>query len=318
MRKIKVCLSTIFYPLSIGRYFERALERRDDVELVTLGPYTGTWIPWNGGMNLLPKYDKPPTCPLPKDMIGRGNIPYQMMFHTFREQLEYVDLYLQVDAGWYISFTEKPRGKLVHVATDPHVLRYNVQRKQSDFFLNMQKFYSQPDDLYLPYAADSECHMPLEREKRNDVCMIGLQYDQRTKVINILKEKGLNVFYDIGHIYEEYQELYNKSKVAFSWSSLEDLPARVFENMLMAVPLVTNRVPDLSTHFVEDEHYLGFDTTEEAIEKIMWALEHEKEANEMAWNAHRKVLALHTWDHRIDTILEISGLTRFRQGDKNE
>jgi spore maturation protein CgeB len=263
-------------------------------------------------MNLLPKYDKPPTCPLPQEMIAKGNIPYQMAFHQFREQLEDVDLWLQVDAGWYILFTDKPKGKLVHVATDPHCLVYDTQRKQSDFFLNMQKFYSRNGDLYLPYAADSECHMPLEVEKEYDVCMIGLHYAHRNRLVNLLKGRGLKVYYEIGHIYEEYQELYAKSRVAVSWASLKDLPARVFENMLMAVPLVTNRVPDLSTHFVEDEHYLGFDTAEEAVEKVMWALENEELANKIAWNAHRKVKALHLWKHRIDTILEISGLNRFK------
>jgi spore maturation protein CgeB len=168
----------------------------------------------------------------------------------------------------------------------------------------MQKFYSKPNDIYLPYCADPVWHSPLEREKEYDVCLIGLQYQNRTDLVNRLRAKGLKVFYETGIVYDEYQEMYAKSKVALSWSSLQDLIARVFEGMLMKVPVVCNRVPDLDLHFKEDEHYYGFSTVMEAEFKIKHALMMYEEAAQVAEQAHEVVMEHHLYDHRIQQILE--------------
>jgi len=306
---MRIVVSSINFPLTMSKYFERALERRDDVELITLGPFTGSWIPWQGGMNVLPKYASPPTCPLPQSLMSR-NIPFAIAKAQFGDQIQDIDLWIQVDAGWH--FTDRPEARIVaHVQTDPHCLKdsYKLPKSYSDYNFCMQGPYIEYGEKYLPYAADKVCHAPMEGlEKDFDVCMVGLHYDHRNKLIQMLRGLGLNVYYDIGSIFEEFTELYSRSKVAISWSSLLDLPARVFENMYMAIPLVTNRVPDLSTHFVEDEHYLGFSNHTEAVAKVVWALNNLEDANEMAWRAHRKVKALHLWENRIEQILDNCGL----------
>jgi hypothetical protein len=58
---------------------------------------------------------------------------------------------------------------------------------------------------------------------------------------------------------------------------------------------------------VDGEHYLGFDGDSEAIEKIEWALTNEDEALDMAHKAMKQVKP-HTWDARVQTILETCGL----------
>ena len=50
----------MFYPVAILRYFQQALQRRDDVNVYSVGPWTGTWIPWMGGLYLQDKYSRPP------------------------------------------------------------------------------------------------------------------------------------------------------------------------------------------------------------------------------------------------------------------
>jgi spore maturation protein CgeB len=108
----------------------------------------------------------------------------------------------------------------------------------------------------------------------------------------------------MGEIYDEYRIAYNKARVALSWSSLNDLPARVWEGMGMNLPVVTNRVPDLSNFFVEGEHYLGFSNVQEAEKQVLLLLSDDAMRDEMANNAYRKVIAGHTYDHRISQILE--------------
>ena len=159
---IKVCLTSINYPMSMARYFERALERRSDVELITLGPYTGNRIPWNGGMDLLPKYAKSPTYPLPMQVINQGKISPKIFPSTF-ENLPDVDLWLEVDAGFYLD-PRPETGIVAHVATDPHALSYDRQRQLADYFFNMQTPYMKNGDIYLPYAYDPTVHYPISCE----------------------------------------------------------------------------------------------------------------------------------------------------------
>jgi glycosyltransferase involved in cell wall biosynthesis len=305
MRKLKVVVSGIHYPLSMMSYFIRALQRRDDVDLITVGPFTNTYIPWNDGMHLPINYVHTPTHPLSPDVIRVGKVSPQI-FQVY-EDMHDVDLWIEVDAGFYLD--PKPSSGIVaHVATDPHVLDYDRQRQLADFFFCMQSPYMRVElgDFYLPYAFDPTIHFPIEGiEKEYDACIIGLQYAQRVSLVNLLRANGLKVYQDIGKVYGEYNLIYNKSRVALSWSSLQDMPARVWEAIGMGVPLVTNRVPDLSTFFVEDEHYLGFSNVAEAVSKVKWVLENPDKAATMANNAHRKAIAQnHTWDNRVQQILE--------------
>ena len=70
---IRVVVSGIHYPLSMMKYFITALQRREDIELFTVGPFTGTYIPWAGGMQLPAKYVKQP------DLAGSCIPPAQGM-----------------------------------------------------------------------------------------------------------------------------------------------------------------------------------------------------------------------------------------------
>ena len=74
-RKKRIVVSGIHYPLTMMKYFIRALERRDDVELITIGPYTGDWIPWAGGMRLPIRHAQAPDIPLPQTYINRSGLP---------------------------------------------------------------------------------------------------------------------------------------------------------------------------------------------------------------------------------------------------
>jgi spore maturation protein CgeB len=144
--------------------------------------------------------------------------------------------------------------------------------------------------------------------KEYDVCLIGLQYDHRVNLMNALKKNGISVFTGIGIVYAEYREAYNKARVALSWSSLRDTPCRVWEGFAMAIPSVVNRTPDLTTFFVENDHFLGFDTVEEGVQQVRKLLDNPEMAHEMADNAYRKVQTHHSWDARVTQILDTAKL----------
>ena len=299
MRKIRVVVSGLLFPVTMLHYFWRAFERREDIDLKVVGPFFGDWIPWKGGLRLPTRYVKYPTIPLPQEYAGS-----QGLNPSFIEaQLPWKpDLWLQVDAGWWLK---KPdAGVVAHVATDPHVLNYDRQRNECDVFFNMQTPYMKNGDKYLPYAFDPEIHYPILTDKIYDATLLGLQYENRNQLVGRLRQRGLNVLYETGVVYDEYRVAYNQARGALSWSSLLDTPTRVYEAMAIATPLVCNRTPDLSNFFVERDHYLGFDSVDEAEQQVMYLLNDPEFAAEMSDNAYRKVIAGHSWDKRVEQILD--------------
>lgn len=293
---IRVVFSQIFYPMSLGAYFLNALRRRDDVELLTVGPYTGTWIPWNSGMNLPMQYAKPPNLPFP------GNTSTLPIDYVEKQLPWQPDLWLQVDAGWHLR--GKPRhGKNVIIGTDPHCLDYDAQRGFADTFYCMQACYSKPGDVYLPYAYDPEWHRPEEQPRNYDACLLGLHYENRDRLVEELRRRGVKVLYDLGPVFEERRALECQSPISLSWSSRDDLIARVFEGLAMGRLVVTNRVPDLAKFFQEDEHLIAFSSLGEAVEKILYYLRSPEELEEIA-KAGREWVKPHTYDDRCQQILE--------------
>ena len=303
MTKIKVSLSYLAYPFTMANYFRRALERRNDIELYTIGGgFTGQYIPWAGGMNIPMKYFNQVDLPLPQHMIHPS-------WEQVRDLLPWKpDLSLTVDAGF--SYTSKPDCLSAHVATDPHVLDYSNGRKNSDHFFNMQPSYMQTGDKLLPYAFDPKAHFPETHIQEYECSIVGLHYPQRDEWVSRLRAAGIKVNYRIGDIYDEYRAENNKAWIGLNWSSKEDVTARVFEIMAMRLVPVLNRLPGLDfMGFEEGRHYLGFSSMEEAVAQVQWAIGNPQYAKQIADQAYQFVNERDmTWDRRIKTILETCGL----------
>jgi len=296
MSKLTVIFSQIFYPVSIGRYFESALKRRDDINLITVGPYTGNMIPWNNWMALPQKYAIAPTITLP---TGSPSVPISFIESQLPQE---PDLWIQIDAGFHLE--GKPQhGKNVIVATDPHVLNYDRQRTFADTFYCMQDCYKKPGDVYLPYAYDEVFHSEKKNERLFDVCLLGLHYQNRNLLVDGLRKEGVKVYYDLGPCFEEAQNIYSQAPIGINWSSKDDLTARVFELLGMRRLAVVNEVPDLCRFFRDGVDLITFKVLGEAIEKIQHYLANEDQMEEIANQGHKTVRP-HTWDARVNQILE--------------
>lgn len=295
----------------MSRYFETALQHRSDVDLRTVGPYTGNKIPWMGGMELPMKYAKCPTYPtFPMTNRMDWNMVYPMLLDW------QPDLVIAVDAG--INWTSRPLVScpVVTVGTDPHVLDYDYARSISNHFFNMQKCYMKSVDEYLPYAFSVRDHYRTVTEKKYDAALVGMPYPNRISWVSELRARGVVTFFENGPVFDEYREIANQSLIGLNWSSLDDMVARVFEIMAMGLCPVINRVPDLGEFFTENVHYLGFSSMQEAIEKVLWAKNNEKDAHIIADNAHRLVWSpgvfssapQHSYCARVQQIFDVVGL----------
>lgn len=296
---MRVVLSGIFYPMAIIRYFEAALKRRPDVELHTAGPYTGPSIPWNGGMNLLPKYANPPDTATSLYSQGR---PVPLPIGFMEQKLPWTpDVWIQVDAGWHLR-GRPAKAKNIIIATDPHVLDYSAQRQLADTFYCMQTPYMQDGDKHLPYAYDPIWHAPEKQPQMFDACLLGLHYHSRDRLVAQLRARGMTVNYDLGPCFDEARALYNQAPIGLNWSSKQDLTARVFELLGMGRLAIVNEVPDLSRFFEDGKHLAVFKTIEEAVEKAAYYLDNPAERWAIM-EAGLEAVQGHSWDDRVEEIL---------------
>lgn len=302
--KIKVLLVYVVYPLAMATYFKKALEHRDDVDLIVAGIYTGNWIPWLGGMTVPMKYAVPPDINLPFSP-NVGEINYEIIKAQLGDWIP--DIIINIDAG--LHFKYKPTdGMVVTVGTDPHVLNdwYDAPRKYSDKFFNMQKVYSRNGDIYLPYAYSKYDFYPEDIPNPDDAVdavLIGMPYDTRVQWVNELRNRDVSVIFENGPIFDEARQLYNRGKIGLNWSSMDDLNCRAFEIPAMKLCPVMNIVPDMKDFFGNGFHYLGFSNLDEAIEQVVWAKEHPEDAHVFAERAYNAVKP-HTFDERVGQILE--------------
>jgi len=309
MGKMKILCLSIWYPLAIARYWENAMKRNPNIDLITVGSYTGNWIPWGGtGMSLLDKYARPPTYPLPfKPNVGK--VSYDFVRAQIPEQWK-PDLVLTIDAG--INWTHKPfEGIVATVGTDGHCLDYSHARSISDYFFNMHPVYSMSNDNLLSYAFDPGVHYAMsDVEKDTDAVLIGMPYEQRVQWVKRLRAAGVSVLFENGPVFDEYRELNNRARIGLNWSSMDDTNARCYELCAMRLCLVTNRTPDLKrAGFEEDRHYLGFSSLDEAVSKVLYAKNNPEIRDMIANNGYQFVTQNNmTYDNLIQTILKEIGL----------
>jgi hypothetical protein len=300
--KLNVIISGLIYPFTIMHYFWRALEKRTDINLYVLGPFFNNWTPWNYGIYLDQKYVKWPDFPMSPELGLQHAIPFAFASVGINFK---PDVWIQFDADWH--FLDRPNADIVVlVETDPHCVNYVVPRAYSDFSFCMQRPYMQGKETYLPYAYDPDIHYPMpEVDKIYDVCLIGLQYAHRVGVLNSLRDHGVKVFAEIGHVYDEYRLINNQSKIGFNWSSLLDMNARVWELAAMGVCAVENTVPDMPTFLVPGEHYIEFTDATDAEKQIVMALADDDRRDSIAQAAYRKITSgKNTYADRCQQIFE--------------
>lgn len=311
--KIKVLFLSIYYPLFMGKYFDRAFRRNPDVDFISCGPFTGDWIPWLGGIRLPAKYANPPDIPLPFPP-NIGLVSYDFVKAQLPKDWT-PDLVISCDAG--INWTSKPQdGYVATIGTDPHALDYSHARGVSDKFFNMQLTYSFRGDVYLPYAYDPTVHYPTydilrwpppsSPTKDTDAALIGMPYENRVKWVDELRKQGVSVIFENSPVFDEYRELANRARIGLNWSSERDTNARFFETPAFGLAPVMNRTPDAHLFLEEGNDYIAFDNLNEAVEGVLYLKNNPKTAQEMAEDACAKIKP-HTYDERARQILKECG-----------
>jgi hypothetical protein len=287
---MKILMHFRHFPVAMGRFIHWGLQDLGH-EVYTVGPYSAGRIPW--GDFYYPDYKFPPNFSLQESNVSVTEVLKKIDFKP--------DAILQAgDSIWMEGKAPIPNFVL---ATDPHVVDYEPRREFADRVFSMQKHYAQPNDIYIPYAYAPYIHKVTGDKEKYDVVLCGLQYEHRLQAIEAMRAKNLSVFNSLGLVYEDYTKAYNKGKIAFVYSSKEDLPARFWEGLAMRRMVLVNRVPDLNEfNFKEDEDYVGFSSIEEAVEKAVYYAKHDRLRIKIAESGYKKVKP-HTYAERARRII---------------
>jgi hypothetical protein len=249
---MKILMAYEHYPVSIGRFWKRGFEALG-CTVHSMGHCTHGKISWGD-------YDLSKWTDQPQFEIGNFSNVYDVGDATQMISRHY-DLFVNVDAAhWWRGSLPIPK---VIVGTDPHCLSYESQRHDCDFFVCMQRTYSAPRDVWIPYAYDEEWHHVDHGVPTNDhdVTFWGVEYAERTRDLDRLQGAGLRVVRGTGRVFDETAADYSSAPFAYCRPSRLDLPTRFFEAMAhMSIPLITD-IPELQyfPEFVRGRHYVVFD-----------------------------------------------------------
>jgi spore maturation protein CgeB len=193
---------------------------------------------------------------------------------------------------------------------------------------------------WLPFACDPDLHKPVElslEEKKiygSDICFIGSGnpslYPWRRKILEALADFDLGIWgpgwntvpiksslgraIKGGHVRPaEWIKIYSASKISICIHYRDPegkIPCyqaapRVYEALACGVLLIVDRQLDVLSLFKPDEDLVIFDEVQEIRELVSYYLRNAKEAKKIGRNGRKKVLAHHTYRHRVEKLLDI-------------
>lgn len=162
---------------------------------------------------------------------------------------------------------------------------------------------------FCPLASDPQLHFTPGLSRDYEVGFVGKLGPPRLRRAQTLS-RVLTTFstndYGSWHSPKEMGLAYSRSKVVINASINGDLNMRVFEAMAAGAALVTDRVSNgFGDLFQEEEHYLGYDTPDEAVAQVRRLLADDQLRQAVAKAAQSSVLAAHTYRHRMAFILDV-------------
>jgi hypothetical protein len=170
-----------------------------------------------------------------------------------------------------------------------------------------------PRAVCLPHAVEAELFQQPEQPRIYEVGWVGRldgkNYAVRRRLITGLKSRFHMNDADRYYTPEEMATVYQQSKIVVNLSRddyLQDANLRCFEAMASGALLMTPKPTELADlGCVEGVHYVTFEREADLYERVQFYLAHETERYAIAQAAQSLVLQEHTYDRRVQTILNI-------------
>ncbi len=307
----RILMQYISSPLTTGRYFELAAEKKHDV--LTAGFRVPEEVLDLWGFPA----EKPPYPPL------RINLEFPAPYDEMRARLPQgyqPDYFFYVDSGARKiepGIQDIPAPRIAYLI-DTHVspdLRIEMARHFDCVFiaqkgqLGLFRQAGIENVFWVPLACSPELHDVGEFERIHDVSYVGSfsteEDDRRRRLLEGVAARFPNS--RVGRYWpRDMARLYAQSKIVVNACHNADVNMRVFEALASGALLITDPAIGLDDLFREGEHLLVYRSEEELHGLLEYYLEHHEERACIAAAGRAHVLAEHTYDHRLDEILRLS------------
>ncbi len=147
--------------------------------------------------------------------------------------------------------------------------------------------------------------------------------EYRLRLVEALLPLGMTVYGDEGWLeflsdprrvrpaldyYGELPGLFNDTEVNFNATSLQmkrTVNQRVFDVAACGAFLLTDGMPDLEEYFEIGSEAVCYESVEEAVELARYYLGRTRQREKIAGAARKRVLAEHTYTHRMSTLINV-------------
>lgn len=162
---------------------------------------------------------------------------------------------------------------------------------------------------WLPLGGDIGVHFVPDLPRDIDLSFVGklgTPGTERHTVLSHVLGRFRTNDYARPHTPWEMGQAYSRSRIVFNKSIGGDVNMRVFEALAAGALLVTDRIGNgLDELLTEGEHYVGYDTAEEAVVQIERYLADEEARSCIARAGQDILRARHSYDARLASILEV-------------
>lgn len=180
-------------------------------------------------------------------------------------------------------------------------------------FAKIVKEAGHPRVVLIPYAVNAQFYQKSSPERIYEVGWVGSLrqkfYATRRRVLPRLAARFRMNNWRCWHHPDKIPEVYKRSKIVVNVSRddyPQDANMRVFDAMAAGALLIT-KIPTELTElgFKENKHFVGFRHERDIIDHIMYYLMHDDERSQIAEAGRKKVLQEHTYDNRVETMLNV-------------
>lgn len=305
--KKNILMDYTSYPATTAFYIERALRKHHNV--ITCGGMITPEIIRHWNLEALKWEIKP------QDIFCGHNTPLsEIMRHL--PQGWTPDLYLWVENGISgfppdLDSISIPKACYL-IDTHLHLLQHQEIARHFDFVFIAQKEYvgafkssGSPHVYWLPLACDPEIHGKVDTEIKYDVGFVGSITASHKRRKKLLEEIGLHFNLHVDRKFmDEMALVFSQSKIVFNEAIRNDLNMRVFEGLCAGNLLVTDTAPGSGlTDLFQDKKHLVIYQDDSLVDTIQYYLDNPEERLRIAEQGRQEVLANHTYEHRIKTMI---------------
>jgi glycosyltransferase involved in cell wall biosynthesis len=231
------------------------------------------------------------------------------------------DLYLWIDPGgrYFPTGIEELPIPTACYLIDVHLGRWRYQAArffdavfvaQKDHVDSYRQALGHDQVYWLPLAAASDVHRQHDLPRIYDVGFVGNierghRKTARRRRLKLIAERfRTNDFYR-SYTPEEVGQIYSQSRIVFNTSIAGDVTMRVFEGAACGALVLTDSVDNgLDELFNIGSEIVTYSDDADLLGKIARYLAHDEKRERIARAGQRRVLAEHTYGHRVQRVVD--------------